>query len=133
MTCRHSFATLPGALRSVSFSFDGAYVVGGCVAEESVGLPVPTFGGVASGASGAGASYGAYGASGGGSGGIGGAGAAIAAEGSGIKVFCVESGEEVLEVPTSAAAPLVQWHPSRYLLAWSGEVGGVRILGTGGL
>lgn len=106
LTCRYSFASLPGALRSVSFSFDGAYVVGGCVPEEQVGLPVPSFSGAAGGA---------------------------AVEGSGIKVFCVESGEEILEIPTSAAAPLVQWHPSRYLLAWSGELGGVKILGTGGL
>lgn len=88
--CRHSLTHMSGAVRSVSFSFDGSYLVGG--ADEPSDGP----------------------------------------NGKGIQVVHVETGESVHTVPTASATPCVAWHPSRYLMAWSGESTGLRIIGTGG-
>jgi THO complex subunit 3 len=75
-----------GPVRSVSFSFDGSYVVGG------------------------------------------------SDEGTGLEIAHVETGEYVYHVETAWPAPCVQWHPSRYVLAYSGDVAGLKIIGAmGGL
>ena len=80
----HALGSSMGPVRTVSFSFDGVYVVAG--ADESPGLDIAH----------------------------------------------VESGEYVHHVETAAtlgAIPVVQWHPSRYAIAYAGESGGMRILG----
>lgn len=44
----------------------------------------------------------------------------------------VESGEYVYTLPTTAPAPCVAWHPSRYWLAYSGDQMGLKIVGAAG-
>lgn len=44
----------------------------------------------------------------------------------------VESGEHVFTVPTTAPAPCIAWHPSRYWLAYSGDPMGLKIVGAAG-
>jgi len=94
--CRHSLAGMTGPVRSVSFSFDGRYVVGG---SEGSGA-VPSVGGGGS-------------------------------DNDGLIIAHVETGEYVHTIETKAAASCVAWHPSRYHLAYAGEVGGgLKILGA---
>ncbi|KAB8339332.1 hypothetical protein FH972_022265 [Carpinus fangiana] len=52
--------------------------------------------------------------------------------GKGIQIVHAETGETVHTITTPNATPCVAWHPSRYLLAWSGEPSGLRIIGAGG-
>ena len=53
-------------------------------------------------------------------------------EGNGLEIAHVETGEYVHTVPTTAPAPCVAWHPSRYWLAYSGDPMGLKIVGAGG-
>lgn len=92
---------MTGPVRSVSFSFDGRFVVGG---SEGSGAVPPT---------------------------ISGGGGSI--ENDGLMIAHVETGEYVHTVETKAAANCVAWHPSRYWLAYAGEVGGgLKIIGAAG-
>jgi len=81
--CQRSLDRMTGSVKSVGFSFDGNYVVGG------------------------------------------------ADEGSGLDIAHVETGEYVYRVETGGPAPVVQWHPSRYVLAY-GDLGGLKIVGAVG-
>lgn len=69
-------------MRSVSFSFDGSYVVGG-TDEGSAGL----------------------------------------------EIAHTESGEAVWRIEERSPTPCVQWHPSRYALAYSVDSVGLKIVG----
>lgn len=51
-------------------------------------------------------------------------------EGLGLDVAHVESGEYMYRVATNRAAPLVSWHPSRYVLAYVEEGRGLGVLGA---
>jgi len=51
----------------------------------------------------------------------------------GIEVYHVETGEVVHTIETQNAAGVVAWHPLRYALAYTGDPGGLRIIGVGGL
>ena len=82
--CRRALDQPVGAVRQVSFSWDGSYVVAG------------------------------------------------AEEGTGLDIAHVESGEYVHSVTTSAPALCVAWHPSRYWIAYSGDAGGLKIVGAAG-
>ena len=104
LTCRHSIPEMGGPVRNVGFSFDGSYLVGGVMGDEVAAAP----------------GYGGYGTA-----------PTTGGEGTGIKVWHVETREEVCEIPTSVPVPVVCWHPGRYVLAWGGEAGGVRVLGLG--
>ena len=53
-------------------------------------------------------------------------------EGTGLDVAHVETGEYVHTVPTQAPAVCVAWHPNRYWLAYSGDPGGLKIVGAAG-
>ncbi|MCJ1461698.1 hypothetical protein MMC07_000296 [Pseudocyphellaria aurata] len=53
-------------------------------------------------------------------------------EGTGLEIAHVESGEYVYVLPTTAPAPCVAWHPSRYWLAYSGDPMGLKIVGAAG-
>lgn len=53
-------------------------------------------------------------------------------EGNGLEIAHVESGEYVFSLQTAAPAPCVAWHPSRYLLAYSGDPMGLKIVGAAG-
>ena len=44
----------------------------------------------------------------------------------------VETGEYVHTIQTTAPAPCVAWHPSRYWLAYSGDPMGLKIVGAAG-
>ncbi|UPX10690.1 uncharacterized protein EKO05_0001332 [Ascochyta rabiei] len=46
-----------------------------------------------------------------------------------IKIAHVESGEVVHEVSVTSASSVVSWHPCRYVLAYSAEAQGLRIVG----
>lgn len=70
-----------GPVRSISFSFDGSYIVGG------------------------------------------------SDEGTGLEIAHVETGENVYTVKTSSSSPVVAWHPSKYLLAYT-DLGSLRIIGV---
>ncbi|KAK7721554.1 hypothetical protein SLS57_005234 [Botryosphaeria dothidea] len=78
--CQRTLTNMTGPVRSVSFSFDGCYVVGG------------------------------------------------SDEGTGMEIAYVESGECVHKVETPSPTPCVQWHPSRYVLAYSDSTG-LKIVG----
>jgi THO complex subunit 3 len=82
--CRRTLARMVGGVKSLSFSWDGNYIVGG------------------------------------------------SDEGTGLEIAHVESGEYVHTVPTSVPACCVAWHPSRYWLAYSGDTGGLKIVGAAG-
>ncbi len=82
--CRRTLGRMVGAVKAVSFSWDGAYVVGG------------------------------------------------SDEGNGLEIAHAETGEYVCSVPTSLPAPCVAWHPSRYWLAYTGDAGGLKIIGAAG-
>lgn len=89
---------MTGPVRSVSFSFDGRYIVGG--------------------SDGSGATAGPGGSS---------------EKDDGLMIAHVETGEYVHTVETKGPASSVAWHPSRYWLAYAGEVGGgLKILGAAG-
>lgn len=113
LSCKHCISDITGPVRSVAFSFDGAYLVAGSD-ERNDGAPgnpsAPAGGDALNGSD------------------VPEPVPPIA----GLSVYHVESGECAYTIPTTAATPCVEWHPSRYLLAYSGEVGGVRILGAGG-
>ncbi len=79
--CQRSLSAMTGPVRSISFSFDGSYVVGG------------------------------------------------SDEGTGLDIAHVETGEYVYRVETPWPAPCVQWHPNRYVLAYSGDPAGLKIIG----
>lgn len=51
--------------------------------------------------------------------------------GSGIKIACAETGEYVHTIETMNAINMVAWHPLRYYLAYTGDPGGLRVLGLG--
>lgn len=53
-------------------------------------------------------------------------------EGNGLEIAHVESGEYVFTLQTATPAPCVAWHPSRYLLAYSGDPMGLKIVGAAG-
>lgn len=53
-------------------------------------------------------------------------------EGTGLEIAHVESGEYVYTLPTTAPAPCIAWHPSRYWLAYSGDPMGLKIVGAAG-
>ncbi|KAF2452400.1 WD40-repeat-containing domain protein [Lineolata rhizophorae] len=80
--CGRSLGGMLGSVRSVSFSFDGSYIVGG------------------------------------------------SDEGASLEIAHVETAEYVHHVETDAAAPCVAWHPSKYVLAYSGDVQGLKIIGS---
>lgn len=70
-----------GPARSISFSFDGSYIVGG------------------------------------------------SDEGNAFEIAHTETGEYVHKVKTMSASPVVEWHPSRYVLAYA-DGGGLKIIGV---
>ncbi|KAL8947841.1 MAG: hypothetical protein Q9222_005926 [Ikaeria aurantiellina] len=83
--CRRTLSSLSGSVKSVSFSWDGSYVIGG------------------------------------------------SDEGTGIDIAHAETGETVARIETSAPAPCVSWHPNgKYWIAYSGDSGGLRIVGAAG-
>lgn len=49
----------------------------------------------------------------------------------GIEISHVDTGERVHTVDTANPATLVAWHPLRYILAYAGDPGGLRIVGAG--
>ncbi|KAI9719865.1 MAG: hypothetical protein M1828_006086 [Chrysothrix sp. TS-e1954] len=51
-------------------------------------------------------------------------------EGTGVVVAHAETGEVVTVVPTAHSAPCVAWGPGRYVLAYSGDPGGVKVVGV---
>ena len=53
-------------------------------------------------------------------------------EGTGLEIAHVETGEYVHSLVTTALAPCVAWHPSRYWLAYSGDSMGLKIVGAAG-
>ena len=53
-------------------------------------------------------------------------------EGNGLEIAHTETGEYVHMLATSSPAPCVAWHPSRYWLAYSGDTGGLKIVGAAG-
>lgn len=73
-----------GPITTVSFSFDGSYIVGG------------------------------------------------SDEGSGLDIAHAETGEYVHTVDTTGPSQCVQWHPSRYVLAYVSEIGLKIVGGIGG-
>ena len=87
--CQRSLSGCMGAIRSVSFTFDGSYV---CSGSDDGG----------------------------------------AGQNGGIDIAHVETGEVVYTVPTTAPAACVAFHPARYWLAYSGDAGGLKILGPAG-
>ncbi|KAI4251619.1 MAG: hypothetical protein LQ352_004740 [Teloschistes flavicans] len=83
--CRRTLSSISGSVKSVSFSWDGSYVVGG------------------------------------------------SDEGTGIDIAHAETGEVVARIETSASAPCVSWHPNgKYWIAYSGDAGGLKIVGAAG-
>ncbi|KAI9891828.1 MAG: hypothetical protein M1814_002393 [Vezdaea aestivalis] len=53
-------------------------------------------------------------------------------EGTGIEVAHVSSGEYIGRIETLHPARLVEWHPSRYWIAYSGDPSGLKIVGAAG-
>ncbi|KAI4211157.1 MAG: hypothetical protein LQ351_006057 [Letrouitia transgressa] len=53
-------------------------------------------------------------------------------EGNGLDIAHVETGEYVHKIETQAPAPCVAWHPTKYWLAYSGDPGGLKIVGAAG-
>lgn len=83
--CRRTLSSLSGSVKTVSFSWDGSYVIGG------------------------------------------------SDEGTGIDIAHAETGEIVGRIETSAPAPCVSWHPNgKYWIAYSGDPGGLKIVGAAG-
>lgn len=83
--CRRTLSSISGSVKSVSFSWDGSYVIGG------------------------------------------------SDEGTGIDIAHTETGEVVARIETSAPAPCVSWHPNgKYSIAYSGDAGGLKIVGVAG-
>ncbi|KAL8672556.1 MAG: hypothetical protein Q9168_002992 [Polycauliona sp. 1 TL-2023] len=83
--CRRTLSSLSGSVKSVSFSWDGSYVVGG------------------------------------------------SDEGTGFDIAHVETGDIVARVETTAPAPCLSWHPNgKYWIAYSGDSGGLKIVGGAG-
>ncbi|KAI4105603.1 MAG: hypothetical protein L6R37_002681 [Teloschistes peruensis] len=83
--CRRTLSSISGSVKSVSFSWDGSYVIGG------------------------------------------------SDEGTGIDIAHTETGEVVARIETSAPAPCVSWHPNgKYWIAYSGDTGGLKIVGAAG-
>lgn len=78
--CQRTLIDMTGPVRSISFSFDGSYVVGG------------------------------------------------SDEGNGLEISHTETGEHVHTVKTAGPCPVVVWHPSRYVLAYT-DVGSLKIIG----
>jgi len=79
--CVRTLEEMTGPVRSVDFSFDGSYVVGG------------------------------------------------SDEGNRLSIAHTETGEYVHHIETTHPAPFVQWHPSRYALAYSADSQGLKIVG----
>jgi len=106
--CRRSLSAMVGAVRSLSFSFDGSYVVGG--SDEGNGLEIvssPDWVRVEG-------------------------RCVVVADSHLAQQAHVETGEYVHTIPTTSPAPYVAWHPSRYWLAYSGDTMGLKIVGAGG-
>lgn len=54
-------------------------------------------------------------------------------EGTGIDIAHAETGEIVARIETSLPAPCVSWHPNgKYWIAYSGDPGGLKIVGAAG-
>jgi len=51
----------------------------------------------------------------------------------GLNIFCVETGECAHTIETANCPTYVAWHPTRYLLAYGGDPGGLRTVGLGGV
>lgn len=49
-------------------------------------------------------------------------------EGNGLEIAHTETGEHVHSMKTSGPAPVVEWHPSRYYLAYA-DMHGLKIVG----
>jgi len=79
-TCPRTLIDMVGPVRSISFSFDGSFVLGG------------------------------------------------SDEGSGLEISHAESGEHIHTVKTTGPCPVVEWHPSRYWLAYT-DFAGLKIVG----
>lgn len=79
--CQRTLIDMVGPVRSISFSFDGSYIVGG------------------------------------------------SDEGNGLEIAHAETGEYVHTVKTSAPCPMVAWHPSKYILAYT-DSAGLKIIGV---
>jgi THO complex subunit 3 len=79
--CQRTLIDMVGPVRSISFSFDGSYIVGG------------------------------------------------SDEGAGLEIAHVETGEYVHSVKTAGPCPVVAWHPSKYLLAYT-DLGSLKIIGV---
>ncbi|KXL42840.1 hypothetical protein M433DRAFT_41884, partial [Acidomyces richmondensis BFW] len=47
----------------------------------------------------------------------------------GLNIFCVETGEVAHTIDTANCPTYVAWHPTRYLLAYGGDPGGLRTVG----
>jgi THO complex subunit 3 len=78
--CQRTVIDMTGPVRSISFSFDGSYIVGG------------------------------------------------SDEGNGLEIAHTETGEHVHTVKTTGPCPVVAWHPSRYVLAYT-DLGSLKIVG----
>jgi THO complex subunit 3 len=50
--------------------------------------------------------------------------------GSGLDVLHVESGEVVAHLGTTGSAQCVEWHPNKYVLAYTGDAQGLKIVGS---
>lgn len=79
--CQRTLGSMVGPVRSISFSFDGSFIIGG------------------------------------------------SDEGNALEIAHTETGEYVHKVKTLSASPVVEWHPSRYMLAYA-DGGGLKIIGV---
>ena len=79
--CQRTLSGTTGPVRSISFSFDGNYVLGG------------------------------------------------SDDGNGLDIAHVETGDYVYKIEAPYPCPWVQWHPNRYVLAYSGDPAGLKIIG----
>ncbi|CAL3963878.1 unnamed protein product [Diplocarpon coronariae] len=79
--CQRTLIDMTGPVRSISFSFDGTFIIGG------------------------------------------------SEEGSGLGIAHTETGEAIHTIKTAGPCPIVAWHPSSYVLAYS-DLGSLRIIGV---
>lgn len=79
--CQRTLTEMVGPVRTISFTYDGSYIVGG------------------------------------------------SDEGAGLEISHVETGESVHIVKTAGPCPVVQWHPTKYLLAYA-DMGSLKIVGA---
>ncbi|KAL3427793.1 WD domain-containing protein [Phlyctema vagabunda] len=79
--CARTLIDMVGPVRSISFSFDGSYIVGG------------------------------------------------SDEGGGLEIAHTETGEYVHSVKTTGPCPIVAWHPTKYILAYT-DASSLKIIGV---